>query len=289
MQIGAVIPQNELGDDTAAIVAFALEAERLGVDHLLAYDHVLGADRSAHPDLPGPYGLEDSFREPFVLFGHLAARTSLGFATAILIAPQRPTALIAKQAAEVDLLSGGRLRLGCGIGWNQVEYDALGQEFRGRGDRLAEQVRVLRRLWTEEQISDAVGDEIIVSAGLRPRPLQQPIPIWIGGIAPAALERVGAIADGWFPMSWPGAGFEEQRSAVRSAAEAAGRDPGLLGIEGQVPASVRSPGRTAELAGRWLEGGATHLSVNTLNQGRSSLAEHLEALAAGVEALSSLR
>ena len=285
MQIGAVIPQNELGGSTADIIAFALEAERLGVDHLLAYDHVLGAVRDKHPGFEGPYGVEDTFREPFVLFGHLAGRTRLGFATAILIAPQRPTALIAKQAAEVDLLCEGRFRLGCGIGWNQVEYDALGIPFAGRGSRLEEQVRVLRRLWTEESVTDSVGDERIVAAGLAPLPVQRPIPVWIGAIAPAALRRVGAIADGWFPMAVPGRGFEENRAVVLAAAEEAGRDPASLGIEGQVPSFLGQPERTTELFGRWVEGGATHLSINTLNQGYVGLEAHLDALGEAAEAI----
>ena len=285
MQVGAVIPQNELGGNTADIVAFALAAERLGIAHLLAYDHVVGAVRSEHPGFEGPYGVEDTFREPFVLFGHLAGRTSLGFATAILIAPQRQTALIAKQAAEVDLLSEGRFRLGCGIGWNTVEYDALGIDFAARGQRLEEQVRVLRRLWTEESVTDTVGDERIVAAGLAPLPVQRPIPIWIGAIAPAALRRVGTIADGWFPMAVPGRGFEENRAIVWAAAEAAGRDPSHLGIEGQVPSLLGQPERTAELFGRWVEGGATHLSINTLNQGYVGLSAHLEALHEAAEAI----
>jgi len=285
MQIGAVIPQNELGGSTADIIAFALEAERLGVDHLLAYDHVVGAVRSEHPGFEGPYGVEDTFREPFVLFGHLAGRTRLGFATAILIAPQRQTALLAKQAAEVDLLSEGRFRLGCGIGWNAVEYDALGIGFAGRGARLEDQVRVLRRLWTEESVTDAVGDERIVAAGLAPLPVQRPIPIWIGAIAPPALRRVGALADGWFPMAVPGRGFEENRAIVLAAAEAAGRDPGLLGIEGQVPSRPGQPERTVELVGRWTEGGATHLSITTLNQGLRDLGAHLDALREAAEAI----
>ena len=285
MQIGAVIPQNELGASTPDLIAFVLEAERLGVDHVLAYDHVVGAVRAEHPGFEGPYGVEDTFHEPFVLFGYLAGRTTLGFATAILIAPQRQTTLIAKQAAEVDLLSEGRLRLGCGIGWNTVEYDALGVEFSGRGARLDDQIRVLRRLWTEESVTDAVGSERIVAAGLAPLPIQRPIPIWIGAIAPPALRRVGALADGWFPMAVPGHGFEENRALVMAAAEEAGRDPSSLGIEGQVPSTSGEPGRTADLVGRWVDGGATHVSINTLNQGHVGLAAHLDALHEAAEAI----
>ena len=285
MTIGAVLPQNELGADTAAIVAFAREVDRLGFAHLLAYDHVLGADRTVHPDLAGPYGIEDTFREPFVLFGHLSAITSLGFATAILIAPQRPTALIAKQAAEVDLLCEGKFRLGCGIGWNSVEYEALGQNFATRGDRLAEQVGLLRRLWTEEKVDFEGATESIRAAGIAPLPLQRPIPIWIGAMAPAALARVGKLADGWFPMSWPGHGFEEALATVRNAAQTAGRDPMTIGIEGQTPSFTDDPGRSLTLMERWSAAGATHCSVTTLNQGLRHLDEHLAALTAVAERL----
>lgn len=285
MHLGAVIPQNELGQDTSAIIEFALSAEELGFDHLLAYDHVLGADRGYHRSLIGPYGLDDTFREPFVLFGHLSALTSLSFATAILIAPQRQTALIAKQAAEVDLLCGGKLRLGVGIGWNPVEYEALGIPFEARGARLAEQIDVLRQLWTTEQITSHIGPEKMVAAGLAPLPIQRPIPIWMGGMAPAALRRVGRLADGWFPMAWPGAGFEEQLEIVRSAARAAGRDERSLGIEGQVPAQRGAPEKTASLAERWRLAGATHLSISTLNQGHVGLAAHLASLRTGATAL----
>jgi probable F420-dependent oxidoreductase len=285
MHLGAVLPQNELGHDTAALLAFAREADRLGFEHVLAYDHVLGADRRVHGDLAGPYGLDDTFHEPFILFGHLAATTRLGFATAILIAPQRPTALVAKQAAEVDLLADGRFRLGVGIGWNPVEYDALGQDFKGRGHRLSEQVTVLRRLWTDAVVDATIGDERIVAAGLRPLPVQRPIPIWMGGMAPRALERIGVLADGWFPMSWPGSGFEAQLAIVHEAAVAAGRDPMRLGIEGQVPSHVTEPARTIDLVGRWQAAGATHISINTLGQGYVGVDAHLDALRASAEAI----
>ena len=285
-RFGAVLPQNELGRSTADVVAFAREVDRLGFDHLLAYDHVLGADRTIHDSLSGPYGIDDAFREPFVLFGYLAGITELGFATAILIAPQRPTALIAKQAAELDLLSEGRLRLGCGIGWNPVEYEALGQSFAGRGERLSEQIAVLRALWTEDQVTAEVGDERIVAAGLLPLPSQRPIPIWIGAMAPAALRRVGRLADGWFPMTLPGHGLEEGWALITQAADEAGRDSSALGMEGQVPAIRGDVERSVTLIERWIDAGATHLSLSTLNQGLSGLDEHLEALAHVAEVLS---
>ncbi len=278
MEFGAVLPQNELGRSTEDILAFAQAADRLGFDHLLAYDHVLGADRRVHPDLPGPYGLDDTFREPFVLFGYLAGTTSLGFATAILIAPQRPTALIAKQAAEVDLLSGGKLRLGCGIGWNHVEYDALGQDFATRGDRFSEQIPLLRELWTNEQITVEGASESIVAAGLAPLPLQRPIPIWIGAFAPPALRRVGELADGWFPMIFPGDKFDAAWGIITQSARDAGRDPAGISIEGQVPGLSDEPSKIDELVSRWRDVHATHVSINTLNQGMRHLDEHLKAL-----------
>jgi len=149
MQIGVVFPQTEIGADPAVIRAFAAGAEELGYAHLIAYDHVLGADPEGHPGWSGPYDVDTTFHEPFVLMGYLAAVTSLELVTSILILPQRQTALVAKQAAEVDLLTEGRLRLGVGLGWNPVEYEALGKDFTDRGRRMTEQVRLLRLLWTQ--------------------------------------------------------------------------------------------------------------------------------------------
>src|ERR1700676_367217 len=153
MRIGVVFPQTEIGADGGAVRAYAETVEDLGFTHVLAYDHVLGADPAVHPGWAGPYDLKSTFHEPFVLFGYLAGFTSLELATGVIILPQRQTALVAKQAAEVDLLSGGRLRLGVGLGWNQVEYEALGKDFSNRGQRMAEQVELLRRLWSEPSVT----------------------------------------------------------------------------------------------------------------------------------------
>lgn len=285
MQIGVVFPQTEIGVDPGGLRAYAEAAEQLGYRHLVTYDHVLGADRSVHRDWSGPYDLHDSFHEPLVLFGWLAGFTGLGLASGILIGPQRQTALLAKQAAEVDLLSGGRLRLGLGIGWNPVEYEALGQDFASRADRLEEQVGLLRRLWTEESVTFDGRFDTVTGAGLAPRPVQRPVPVWLGAMAKPALRRVGRVADGWFPQARPGGGLEEALEVIAEAATAAGRDPAAIGMEGQVLAATTNPGLLARHAAKWRGAGASHLSVNTMGSGCTSVDEHIAALAAAAEVL----
>src|SRR5262247_526504 len=177
MHYGAVFPQTEFGNDRQAIKDYAQTAEALGYDYLVVYDHVLGAHPNREPKLTGPYTYEHPFHEPMVFFGFLAAITTrLELVTGILILPQRQTALVAKQTAEVDVLSKGRLRLGIGIGWNYVEYDALGEEFRTRGRRVGEQIEVLRKLWTEPLVTYKGSDHVIDNAGLNPCPSSGPIP-----------------------------------------------------------------------------------------------------------------
>ncbi len=190
MQFGVVFPQTEIGADVDGILAYARGVEQLGFRHLLAYDHVVGADPAVHRGWQGPYDVSSTFHEPFVLFGYLAAVSTLELVSGIIILPQRQTVLVAKQSAEVDLLSGGRLRLGVGLGWNTVEYEALGKRFSDRGRRLDEQVILLRRLWTERTLSHQGNYETVTGAGLAPLPVQRPIPIWFGaqsehGLAPS--------------------------------------------------------------------------------------------------------
>src|SRR6478672_673808 len=180
MQIGVVFPQTEVGAAVADVRRYATRVEELGFTHLLAYDHVLGADPEAHAPWRGPYDVTTTFHEPFVLFGYLAACTRLELVSGVIILPQRQTALVAKQAAEVDLLTEGRFRLGVGLGWNAVEYEALGQSFGERGRRLDEQIRLLRRLWTEPTVTFDGKYERVTGAGLAPMPRQRPIPVWIG-------------------------------------------------------------------------------------------------------------
>jgi probable F420-dependent oxidoreductase len=278
MEIGVVFPQTELGGDRGAVRAYAQAVADLGYAHLAAYDHVLGADTTVHGDIGGPYDVHDTFHEPLTLFAYLAGFTPLRFVTSILIGPQRQTALLAKQAAEVDIVSGGTFRLGLGIGWNRVEYEALGTSFADRGAFLEEQVGVLRQLWTQESVTVDGRFHRISAAGLAPLPLQRPIPIWIGAFAPAALRRVGRLADGWFPQARPGNGLDAALEIVAEGAREVGRDPSTIAFEGRVDFSAGGADRVAEHAGRWREAGASHVSVNTMRAGLEGVDAHIAAL-----------
>jgi probable F420-dependent oxidoreductase len=278
MRIGAVFPQTELGGDVGAVRAYGQAVEALGFPHLLAYDHVVGADPAVYPGWDGPYDLHTTFHEPFVMFGYLAAVTSLELVTGVIIAPPRQTALIAKQAAEVDLLTQGRFRLGLGIGWNKVEYEALSQDFHTRGRRLDEQIGLLRRLWTEESVTFDGTFDHIKGAGLAPLPVQRPIPIWLGAQSPVAYRRIGRVADGWFPQVSPGPELDEALSVIGAAATAAGRDPAAIGMEGRV--TWRGDiDLLADRLSQWQQAGATHVTVNTMREGLTMVDEHLSALA----------
>jgi probable F420-dependent oxidoreductase len=277
MQIGVVLPQTEIGGDAGAVRAYGQRVEQLGFRHLLAYDHVLGADPAVHTGWSGPYDVTTTFHEPFVVFGYLAALTSLELVTGIIILPQRQTALVAKQAAEVDLLTGGRFRLGVGLGWNAVEYEALGKDFTTRGRRVEEQVQLLRRLWSEPSVTFDGDDERVVGAGIAPLPVQRPIPIWFGAQSPAAYRRVGQLADGWFPQAVPGPNLDAARAIVDEGAIAAGRDPSTLGMEGRVSWSG-DLGKLTDHVDRWRRAGATHLSVNTMGAGLAGVDDHLDVL-----------
>ena len=279
MRIGVVFPQTEIGADAGAVRAYAERVEELGFSHVLAYDHVVGADPEAHAPWTGPYDVHTTFHEPMVLFGYLAAVTSLELVTGIIILPQRQTVLVAKQAAEVDLLTAGRFRLGVGLGWNAVEYEALGKEFSNRGRRIEEQVALLRRLWTEQSVTFEGNYERVTAAGIAPLPVQRPIPVWFGAQSPRAYERVGRLADGWFPQVPPGPKLDEALAIVGTAARAAGRDPAAIGIEGRVSWGAAGAGELVQHAGRWRDAGATHLSVNTMGAGLGAVDGHLAVLA----------
>jgi probable F420-dependent oxidoreductase len=282
MRIGVVFPQTELGGDVGAVRSYAQGAEELGFSHLIAYDHVVGADPEVHKGWNGPYDVRTTFHEPMVLFGYLAGITSLEMVTSIIILPQRQTALAAKQAAEVDLLTNGKFRMGVGIGWNQVEYEALGQDFRTRGKRLEEQITLMRRLWTEQTVTFEGRFDKIVGAGIAPLPVQRPIPIWLGAQSPRAYERAGRMADGWFPQMAPGPQLDEARELVAQAATAAGRDPASLGMDGRL--SWREDrDSVAEEFRQWQAAGATHVSVNTMGAGLKTVDDHLGALATAIE------
>jgi len=285
MRIGAIFPQTEIGADRGAVRAYGQAVEGLGYRHILAFDHVLGADPAVHTGWDRAYDVQTTFHEPFVLFGHLAALTSVELVTGVLILPQRQTALVAKQAAEVDLLTGGRFRLGVGLGWNAVEYEALGQDFGRRGARMTEQVGLLRRLWTETSVSHEGQFDQVTGAGLAPMPVQRPIPLWFGAQSPRAYARTGALADGWFPQVRPGPDLEAAKRQVDDAARAAGRDPASLGMEGRVSWRPGNAERLAARARGWQDSGATHLSVNTMGAGLASVDGHLEALSEVAAAL----
>ncbi|MFQ5436585.1 MAG: LLM class F420-dependent oxidoreductase, partial [Anaerolineae bacterium] len=197
MKIGLVYPQIEYSNDPIAIRDYAQTAEALGYDFIVAYDHVLGANPDRPGGWQGPYTYVNPFHDPFVMFSYMAAQTErIAFATGILILPQRETAVVAKQAATLDLLSSGRFRLGVGNGWNKVEFVALNQDFHTRGRRMEEQVQLLRRLWTEDLITYEGEWHTIPDAGLNPRPNRR-IPIWFGGGADAVLRRIARLGDGW--------------------------------------------------------------------------------------------
>jgi probable F420-dependent oxidoreductase len=286
VHIGVIFPQTEIGPDVGAIRAYAQRVEELGFGHILAYDHVLGADPAVYPDWSGPYDLHTMFHEPMVTFGYLAAVTRLELVTGIIILPQRQTALVAKQAAELDLLTEGRFRLGVGLGWNAVEYEALGKDFTNRGRRVAEQVALLRRLWTEQSVTFEGDYETVTGAGLCPLPVQRPIPVWFGAASRRAYERVGQLADGWFPQMRPDQRLDDALAAIAESARAAGRDPARIGMEGQVSWRAEGVAKVVEHVGSWRTIGATHVGINTMGAGLGSVDGHLAALTAAAEALS---
>jgi probable F420-dependent oxidoreductase len=278
MRIGAVFPQYEIGDDPAVIRSWAQAAEAAGYRHILAYDHVLGAGRDTRPDWGARYDSDTAFHEVFVLFGYLAAVTShVELVTGVVILPQRQTVLVAKQAAEVDVLSGGRMRLGIGVGWNPVEYQALGENFHDRGARTAEQVEVMRALWAGEKVTYEGRWHEIDNAGIKPRPVRGTIPVWIGGSSDAALRRAGQIADGWLPQSPPDEDARAKLDQIRTYAREAGRDPADLGFEAALSLSEVPRDDWLDFALGWRDLGATHLCVNAMSLGLSG-PEHAEVL-----------
>jgi probable F420-dependent oxidoreductase len=280
MKIGVVFPQTEYGSDPQAIRDYAQAAEGLGYSHIIAYDHVLGAN----PDRPGgwrgPYTYETSFIEPFVLFSYMAGVTqTIEFAPGIIILPQRQTVLVAKQAATLDVLSGGRLRLGVGLGWNEVEYEALGENFNNRGRRLEEQVDLLRQLWTRPLVTFAGRWHTVSDAGLNPLPIQRPIPIWFGAKAEPALRRAGRLADGWMITGVSTA--EEARpllDIVEQGLAEAGRSRAEFGVEARLAYGSGDETDLEQQARDWEALGVSHLSLNTMYVGLETPQAHLRAI-----------
>jgi probable F420-dependent oxidoreductase len=279
MHIGLVFPQTEYGHDPAALKEYAQTAEDLGYSHILAYDHVLGANPDRPGGWSGPYTYQSPFIEPFLLFTYMAAITTrLGFITGVLILPQRETALVAKQAATLDVLCGGRFRLGVGTGWNEVEYVAMSQNFHTRGKRQEEQIEVLRLLWTRELVTYKGRWHDIPDAGLNPLPVQRPIPIWFGGHADAVLRRVARLGDGWLP------GFRSAEAAAghldtldRYLAEN-GRSRADIGLEPRLHWTGGDLDALSRALEGWRAAGATHISLNTMGAGFRTADEHLAAL-----------
>ena len=277
MQIGVTFPQNEIGADPAVLRDYAQTVEGLGYKHVLIYDHVLGADPTHRPGWSG-YTEKDMFHEPFVLFGYFAALTQLELVTGVIILPQRQTALVAKQAAEVDVLTGGKLRLGICVGWNPVEYEALNEDFHTRGRVVEEQIEVLRLLWSREVVSYKGKYHTITEAGLNPLPVHRSIPIWTGGSADTLLRRTARLADGWFPLGSLNDKMRETINRLRSYIQEAGREQNAVSIEARVSAADGSVDEWVRQTQAWRELGATHISLNTMNAGFTSVQEHLDAL-----------
>jgi probable F420-dependent oxidoreductase len=279
MKVGVVFPAPEIAADPAVIRDYAQTVEGLGYNHLLLFDHVLGAGRATRPDWNGPYDHTHKFHEPMVLMGFLSAVTQrLELVTGIVILPQRQTALVAKQAAEVDVLSGGRLRLGVGIGWNALEYEGLNADFSTRGRRLEEQVEVLRALWQSELVTFEGNDHLIRDAGINPLPVQRPIPIWGGAFRPVAVERVCRVMDGFFPRMPMDDKTERRMERVFGYLDRFGRDRTRFGIDATVYLSGADTEQWQRDAERWRTLGATHISVQTISQGYRDWRQHLDAL-----------
>ena len=275
MKTGIVFPHHEIGTDPQAIKAFATGAESLGADHILIYDHVLGADRDRPGGFEGPYDKDVQFHEPMTALSFIAAVTStIELATSILILPQRQTALVAKQAAELAILSNNRFRMGVGAGWNTIEYEALGVDFAHRGKRQEEQIELLQKFWSESSFSFSGKYHKVTQAGINPRPAK-PVPIWFGGGAPALLDRCARLGDGWFPLMAPNDAAGAAISMLKETREAAGRSWEGFGIQAQAQAGGGNPERWKKHHDKWQNLGATHIAIATHNAGLIGVDQHL--------------
>ena len=276
MKIGVIYPQTELQGDPEAVRRIGLAVEELGFDHLLTYDHVLGATHDREPKLTGPYTEKHPFHDPFVQFAYLAGMTRrIEFISGVIILPQRQTVLVARQAADLDLLSNQRFRLGVGIGWNYVEYDAMGQDFHTRGKRVEEQIELLRKLWSEPLVSFEGTFDKIDRAGLNPRPRRM-IPIWLGGFADIALRRAAQIGDGFIFADGASDAFD-QGTRLKQYLQDAGRPVDGFGFHCNM-LKARNPQTVVDAAARWRDFGGTHASISTMGQGFTTIDQHLDYL-----------
>jgi len=279
MKIGAVLPHNEIGTDPGAIKAYLQGVEEMGMTHLLIYDHVMGADPDRPGGFKGPYDKDVAFHEPLTFFAFAAAVTStIELVTTVMILPQRQTVLVAKQAAQVALLSQNRLRLGVGTGWNQVEYQALNEDFTNRGRRQAEQVELMRKLWGSDAFSYQGQFHTIDRASINPRPTEQ-IPIWFGGSAPALLKRAARLGDGWMPLGGANDKSAALLDQIRSHRTQAGLSMDGFGVQAQAQWAGGNPERWLSHAERWRNIGATHMAVATHNAGPTDVDGHLARIA----------
>lgn len=294
MQIGAIFPQTEIGADPGAIREYAQAAEELGYSHLFIADHVLGASSDHHEHVAGGYYTHRAvIHEAFTTLGFLAAITDrIGLTTGILILPQRATALVAKQAAAVDVLSNGRLRLGIGVGWNHVEYEALNRNFRDRGRRSEEQIALMRELWTKEVVDFHGRWHRIDNAGINPLPVQRPIPVWLGAGSSASplppepvLRRIATISDGWFPNFDPHQPGREAIDKLRELVRASGRDESAVGIEGRIRMEEKQPEEWVDEVRGWQELGAVSVTVEARRSGLSGVEQHIDAIVRFREAM----
>ena len=278
-QIGAFFPTRDMPVDRVAIRDWAQAAEAIGFDFLEVSDHVLGADRAALPDFQGPYDVNDAFHETFVTLAYIAAVTErVGLASGVLILPQRQTALVAKQAAQVDIVSGGRLRLGIGVGWNPVEYEALGQDWHIRGRRQAEQIVLMNRLWTERTVTFEGTLDSVQHAGINPLPIQRPSRSGSAAAMRLCCGRPRRYGQGWIPLGNPDERAEGQLARLHGYLHAEGRDPSTFGIEAWIRSSIGGPEQWREAAQRWHALGATHATFYTSGQGVGAVPQQIEAM-----------
>jgi probable F420-dependent oxidoreductase len=285
VKIGVVFPQYEAGMGVGEIKVYAQAVEAMGYEYILVSDHVLGVKLTADQDWDGAEDLKPVFRDPFVLCSYMAGATSkLGFSTAVMILPQRQTALVAKQAADLDVLCNGRFRLGVGSGWNKVEYEALGVNFADRGKILDDQIEVLRALWTKPAVTIRTSFHTITDAGLNPLPVQRPIPLWFGGGDPnlpnteKLVRRIARVGDGWIPHLQPNDAGREQVAKLHGYCREYGRDPAKLGLEGFLNAARKTESMWGDHVRSWLDLGATHLAVSTTEDSLKGADQHLRRL-----------
>jgi probable F420-dependent oxidoreductase len=289
MRIGVTYPQTEMETDHGAVRQFTQAVEEMGYAYVLAFDHVLGANRASRPGKTLPYDLDSTFHEPLVLFAFMAALShKLTFATGVMVLTQRQTALVAKQAACLDVLCEGRFRLGVGTGWNDVEYEALGMDFKTRGARIEDQIAVMRELWTKPAVTIQTSELTINDAGICPLPVQRPIPVWFGGGSDRALfgekanlnvlRRIARLGDGWIQQTMPFARAAELIEIFHGYCREYGRDPATIGIDTRLDAHLAKQDGWADDAKAWRGMGITDLTVNSMGDGLRGVDAHLARL-----------